>query len=262
MLNDACPAFGGYFGCRGEGNTRSTIYRRYTIVIVSVPPKPPRPSQGPQVPKPQQPAQPPKAPGPPAVDQSVPRPLGPKRVTRSIPVPAAAKGPAAEMDPDELLKQQLLADVVAHAKRETRAVMLARVMESYGARPFIVTLVAIVALIVTGYSYATRSDWVFGAPVAVSAEREAHVRFAMFLAMNRIQAYHDANLVYPSSLDEIGERWPGITYRAIGDTLVELQAQGDSGQVMTLRSDRDARAFVGLSPNALRRNIPGQGLTP
>lgn len=172
---------------------------------------------------------------------------------------APVRPPAADLDDDEALKAQLLAEVVAHAKRETRAVMLAKVMESYGARPFIVTLLGLIALTITTYTYVARAEWVFGAPVAVSEQREGHLRFAMFLTTQRLLAYRDSNQgTLPGSLLEVAEDWPGVTYRAFGDTLFELRAQGDSGQ-MTLRSDRDASAFVGLSPTALRRNIPGDG---
>lgn len=172
-------------------------------------------------------------------------------------MPAPVKPAAAELDEDELLKQQLLADVVAHATRETRAVMLAKVMESYASRPFIVFFIGLMALGIAGYSYLTRSEWVFGAPVAVSQARESHLRFAMFLATQRVSAYRDSTGGYlPQSLQQVGETWPGVTFHASGDTLFELRATGDSGQVVVLRSDRDARAFVGLSPNALRRNIP------
>ena len=167
----------------------------------------------------------------------------------------------AEMDADELLKQQLLEEVVQHAKRETRAVMLAKAMESFKTRPFIVMLVALMAVAVTAYSYVTRAEWVFGAPSVASREREGHLRFAMFLATQRVTAYRDANLVLPGSLLEVGENWPGVTYRALGDSLFEVSAQSDSGTVMTLRSDRDARAFVGLGSTALRRNIPDNGAT-
>lgn len=176
-----------------------------------------------------------------------------------MPAPAAARR-SADLDDDEALKAQLLADVVAHAKRETRAVLLAKAMESFKTRPFIVAAIALLTAIVTGYSYASRAEWVFGPAVAVSAQRESHLRFAMFLTMQRLADYRTANQgALPESLLEVAEDWPGLTYRASGDTLFELQAQGDSGQVMTLRSDRDARAFVGLSPTALRRNIPGNG---
>lgn len=218
---------------------------------MSVPPKPPGPPKSPQVPQPPQPGKPSQPPN--AVDQSVARPLGPKRVTRAVQAPVKP----AELDEDELLKQQLLADVVAHAKRETRAVMLAKAMESYASRPFIVAFFGLMALGITTYSYMTRSEWVFGAPVVVSQARESHLRFAMFLAAQRLSAYRDSTGGYlPQSLDQVAEAWPGVTYHASSDTLFELRAQGDSGHVMTLRSDRDARAFVGLSPNALRRNIP------
>ena len=177
-------------------------------------------------------------------------------MTRAVQAPVKP----AELDEDELLKQQLLADVVAHAKRETRAVMLAKAMESYASRPFIVAFFGLMALGITAYSYVTRSEWVFGAPVVVSQARESHLRFAMFLAAQRVSAWRDSTGGYlPQSLDQVAEAWPGVTYHASGDTLFELRAQGDSGQVMTLRSDRDARAFVGLSPNALRRNIPSDG---
>ncbi len=177
-----------------------------------------------------------------------------------MPAPAAAR---AQLDDDEALKAQLLADVVAHAKRETRAVMLAKAMESFKTRPFIVAAIALVMAVVTAYSYLSRAEWVFGPPAAVSAHRESHLRFAMFLTMQRLTDYRVANQgALPGSLLEVGEDWPGITYRAIGDSLFELQAQGDSGQVMSLRSDRDARAFVDLSPAALRRTIPGSGGAP
>lgn len=166
------------------------------------------------------------------------------------------------MDEDEALKAQLLAEVVAHAKRETRAVMLAKVMQSYASRPFIVALIGIMALITAVTSYATRSEWVFGAPVARSDLREGHLRFAMFLTMQRVLAYRDSMRVLPASLEEISAGWPGVDYRLIGDTLAELRAQDDAGHVMTLRSDRDAQAFVGLSPNALRRNVPADGGAP
>lgn len=177
-----------------------------------------------------------------------------------MPAPAAVR---AELDDDEALKAQLLAEVVAHATRETRAVKLAKAMESFKSRPFIVSAVALLMAIVTAYSYSTRAEWVFGPPVAVSEQRESHLRFAMFLTMQRLTDYRVANQgALPGSLLEVGEDWPGVTLRVSGDTLFELQARGDSGQVMTLRSDRDARAFVGLSPTALRRNVSGSGGAP
>lgn len=173
---------------------------------------------------------------------------------------APIKPASQELDEDELLKQQLLADVVAHATRETRAVMLAKVMESYASRPFIVFFLGLMTLGIAGYSYLTRSEWVFGAPVAVSEARESHLRFAMFLATQRVSAYRDSTGGYlPESLEQVGEVWPGVTFHATGDTLFEVRAVGDSGQMLVLRSDRDAQAFVGLSPNALRRNIPAGG---
>jgi len=171
--------------------------------------------------------------------------------------------PKAELDEDEALKAQLLADVVAHAQRETRAVMMAKAIESFKSRPFIVAFIALWTLVITVYSYTTRAEWVFGAPVAASMQRESHLRFAMFLAMQRLVAYREANQgALPANLLEVQEDWPGVTYRAIGDTLIELEALDNKGEPMTLRSDRDARAFVGLSPTALRRNIPGSGGAP
>jgi hypothetical protein len=194
------------------------------------------------------------------VEHAVPRPLGPKRVSRSIP---AIQVPRADLDDEEALKAQLLADVVAHAHRETRAVMMAKAIESFKSRPFIVAFIALIMLVITAYSYTSRAEWVFGAPVAASEQRESHLRFAMFLAMQRLVAYREANQgALPANLIEVQEDWPGVTYRVIGDTLIELSAQDNKGEPMMLRSDRDARAFVGLSPTALRRNIPGSGGAP
>jgi hypothetical protein len=91
------------------------------------------------------------------------------------------------------------------------------------------------------------------------AQREAHLRFAMFLAAQRVTAHRTASGgTLPRSLTAAGEEWPGVDYSVVGggDTLFQLTAFAPSGDTITYRSDEDLREFLGTSARYLRDANP------
>jgi hypothetical protein len=156
---------------------------------------------------------------------------------------------------DEVVKRQAIADVMEHAVRMTRAVTLARPMESWPWRPLILASVAALTLLFTLTAFIAFPDWVFGSsPSLMSAERrEAGLRMAMFLTAERLLAYRDARGSLPASLEDVGESCPGggIVYTNIGNSIFILQSR-EGTQHLVLRSEDDDRAFLGLSRHSLR----------
>ena len=159
------------------------------------------------------------------------------------------------MDKDEVEKQLALRDVMEHAVRETRAVATARPMQSYRTRPIFLAVVAVATSLSCALVFILRPDSVFGPdPAAVSAaQREAHMRFAMYLTTQRVLEYREFYRRLPPSLEAMGENWEGISYRAVNDSVFELRAPGDSGKALVLRSDQRLDPFLGTSLNMIRR---------
>ena len=153
---------------------------------------------------------------------------------------------------DETLKQQAIADVVDHAVRMTRAVTLARPMESWPWRPLILASLALLTLLFTLSTFIAFPDWVFGAsPALMSAQRrEASTRMAMYLTAERLLRYRDASGSLPVSLSDVGDSWNGITYTNFGGAFLLQSRVGKENLV--LHSEGDDRAFLGLSPRYLR----------
>jgi hypothetical protein len=160
-------------------------------------------------------------------------------------------------DTDEAIKAAIVRDVVAHAERVTRAAELAKPMESYRARPMLLALLAIVSVAVAGYAYAARATWVFGPQLEQIpvAQREAHVRYAMYLTAGRILSFQDSTGSLPRTLREVGESWSGMSYQLDGSTF-SLRARADSATPIEYRSTRDPRQFVGQAPDFLRERQP------
>lgn len=141
-----------------------------------------------------------------------------------------------------------------YAVRETRAVQLAKLIESYRIRPIALALIAIPSFILALYAQVARPDWAYGPdPVHVpSARKQAYTKFAMYLAAQRVEAYRAAQGRLPASLGEVDEEWAGMSYRPLTFTTFELTARGDSGLIV-YQSDRPVRALVGGSAAYLRK---------
>lgn len=191
-------------------------------------------------------------------------------VKAAVKSPVKSPGKLAASDPDvaldivpttpeqERLKEAAIREVVEAAARSTRAVELAKPMESYRSRPIILTALAIPCLLLSLYTFSARPEWVFGPkPVAtLTARGEAHVRFAMYLVYKRLNAFRAANGgALPQSLLQVGEEWPAIQYRIVADSVFELRAPG-SARPIVFRSDGDPRALLGASAGALRDELP------
>jgi hypothetical protein len=185
-----------------------------------------------------------------------PKPAAATRPTGSA-RPARPSGAQAAFGAEEIEKQLAIRDVMDYAVRVTRAVQLAKQMESYRGRPMVLALIAIPSLIVFLYAYAARPDWVFGPdPVRIApAQQMAYTRFAMYLASQRVETYRTRTGVLPGSLAEMDEDWPGMSYRALSPTVFELAARGDSGEIV-FQSDQPVRGFLGNSAAFLRSREP------
>ena len=188
----------------------------------------------------------------PAMPDQPPATGRPTRSTKSIKAPRPS-GAQQAFGAEEIEKQLAVRDVMNYAVRLTRAVQLAKQMESYKSRPFLLGLVAIPSLILSLYAYAARPDWVYGPQPTrfTPGRKDAYNKFAIYLAAQRIESYRAANGVLPASLAELEEEWPGISYSPSGSTF-ELSVRGESGGQLVYQSDHPVREFLGSSPAQLR----------
>src|SRR5688572_24852244 len=202
-------------------------------------------------------SQPPPPPPPPSrrsrASQTAPRPS--KAVPPADDVGADIKAPTWAHS-DDAEREDAIKEVVEVAARFTRAVELAKPMASYRSRPIVLAVLAAAAMAVGLYSLTARPDWVYGPSPAQTrtAQGEAHIRFAMFLIAQRVNAHRVAqNGELPQSLRQIGEDWPTIIYRKVDASVFELRSVDAAAPGITLRNDEDAVAFLGSSRRHLRR---------
>jgi hypothetical protein len=176
----------------------------------------------------------------------------------SRPIQIRPSGIIAPVDQDEVEKQLALRDVMEHAVRETRAVATAKPMQSYRTRPIILAAIAVPAVLLCAYVFIARPEFMYGPePAAIPAvRREAYTRFAMYLITQRLLEYREVNRRLPESLEVTGERWDGIAYRLLNDSVFELRALGDSGKPIVLRSDQRLDPFLGNSVTMIKRRRP------
>ena len=183
------------------------------------------------------------------------------RPSRTLPAttspPPKDAGKSAEEAAEDLEKAKAILDVMQHSARFTRAVALAKPIQSFKGRSFIVMGIALPLLIVTTLAYVTRSEWVFGAnPTAGSVDRrEAYQRYAMFLAANRVERFRDSTAGrLPQALLEIGEDWPGIGYTVVDreNGTYELHGTGVLADPIRYRSSQNLETFLGGSVRFLR----------
>jgi hypothetical protein len=157
---------------------------------------------------------------------------------------------------DELEKAKAILDVVEHSARYTRAVALAKPIESFRVRTIVLAALAAPMLALTVYAYAARPAWAFGAdPAAATVERrEAYQRFAMYLVAHQVENYRAAYSTLPQSLSEIGEDWPDVGYTVVdrAQGIFELHGTGVRAEPIRYRSGQSLSEFVGQSTRVLR----------
>ena len=184
-------------------------------------------------------------------------PEPPKPILRpSRTLPSGTKGPP--VDPDEAEKLAALADVVQAATAFEQAVAAAKPMESWRSRPIVLAAIAIPCLAIFLYSQFAQPEWVYGpdAGKVAPAERDAHLRFAMYLVAQRLDAHRAQTGAVPETLLEIGEDWRDIHYSVLSRSEYELRAAPDSSKALVFHSGDDPVAFLGSSRQQLRRGTP------
>jgi hypothetical protein len=183
------------------------------------------------------------------------------RPSRTLPATTSATpketAKSAEEAAEELEKAKAILDVVQHSARFTRAVALAKPIESVRGRTITLAALAVPLLILTVYAYVIRPTWVFGAnPTSGSVQRqEAYQRFVMSLVAYRVDYYRATNRgQLPQSLADVGEQWPGIGYAVVDRErgLYEIHGTGVLPEPIRYRSDQSLPDFVGGSARFLR----------
>lgn len=164
---------------------------------------------------------------------------------------------SAEEAADELEKAKAILDVVQHSARFTRAVALAKPIESVRGRTIILAALAAPLLLLTVYTYIARPASVFGAnPSPGTIERrEAYQRYVMSLVAYRVEYFRTTTQGrLPQSLLEVGEEWPGIGYTVVDreQGLYELHGTGVLPEPIRYRSNQPIADFVGTSARFLR----------
>ena len=176
----------------------------------------------------------------------------PPRPSRSF--PARPSGAQKIIDQDEVEKQAALRDVMEHAVRETRAVATAKQMVSWRAQPIVLAVTAAVCFAFAVYAQVAHPDFVFGPDPAraPAAQREAGLRFGMYLLGQRLQQFRQLQGRLPQSLDNLDESYQGITYTVLSGSIFELRTVLN-GAAIVYTSDQPVDAFLGSSINLVRR---------
>ncbi len=147
---------------------------------------------------------------------------------------------------DDIAKLEAIREVMDYAARVTIQTAMAKPMRSVRARPIVLGIGALLCLAVTAFAFTAEPDWVFGPSPsdAPAVERDAHLRFAMFLAAQRIQSLRDTTGAAPPSLAVIGEEWPGLSYQALGLGEFELRGRTATGDEIVYKSGEPMSALI------------------
>ena len=142
-----------------------------------------------------------------------------------------------------------------YAARVTLQTALAKPMQSVRARPIAAAILGVLALSLAAYTFLSEPDWVFG-PAPKSADPatvNAHVRYSMFLAAQRLESMRDTVTGEPpATLAEAGEDWSGLEYRRLGLGVFELRGRNAAGDAITFKSGENLVAFLGDAKARLR----------
>lgn len=112
-----------------------------------------------------------------------------------------------------------------------------------------VIVVCILAWGALGYTWLARPAWLFSADPALartSTEKEATLRFGMYLETERVWDFVDKHQRLPVNLGEAGDVEEGVSYEITGDRAFVLT--GTLGTTrLTLSSSDDVQAFLEMT---------------
>ena len=94
-------------------------------------------------------------------------------------------------------------------------------------------------------------DWLLPAPAPrpTAAEREASIRFSIFLQAQQIEHFRGSRGRLPSTLEEAGQPLPGVAYQVSGAGSYQLRSTQD--QSISYNSTDSLHAFLGESMTLL-----------
>ena len=152
-------------------------------------------------------------------------------------------------------RAEALRDVMSHAVEVEKEVRKKTELRQGPGRTIAVAI-SVPALLFCAFSFIVRPEFIWGPKVAAMApaERDANIRFTMFLLGQRIRSFRAAHGQLPASLEAVGERPSGIAYAVVSDTVFQLTAD-DAGKPLVLRSDAPTAEFLGDAARRLRGSI-------
>ena len=153
----------------------------------------------------------------------------------------------------EVDRARLLRDVMDHAVRVHKETTAPFARKESHARAIMLGITMIVLMAASAYSWVARPEFIWGpkAEPLPAVEEEAGYRMAMFFVAQRVEAFRQAQGLYPSALAAIGEDIPGVTYTIVSDGVFELSTNLN-GKRIVFRSDQSADEFLGNSTNIIQ----------
>jgi hypothetical protein len=134
---------------------------------------------------------------------------------------------------------------------------LSRAGSRRGTRPW-VFLLLLVASGILGYVWLGRPTWLYPPDPSLSqspAQREASLRFGIYLQSERVRAFRRDHGRLPHDLEETGEVEEGVAYRQTGDSTFLITGTDDS-LTFTLSSEESPAKF--LEPVGIKVSPIGQ----
>jgi hypothetical protein len=152
---------------------------------------------------------------------------------------------------DDMERALALRDVMDHAVRVQREITAPRPIRGRLAGRIGALLVCVPLLGFSAYSYVVRPEFIWGQALETSpVQRDAGLRFGMYLLAQRIESYRAQTGHYPESLEAVDGAPDGMRYRLISESAFELRSDNDSAVV--LRSTEPVDAFLGNSPQVIQ----------
>lgn len=167
--------------------------------------------------------------------------------------PQLGKEPPGKGGRPSVERAKALRDVMTHAVEVEKETRKSSGPPKAGPGRKIAIALSVPGLLFSLFSVIVRPEFIWGpkATNVPAAERDANLRFTMFLLGQRIRSFRHANGRLPATLATLGETPPGISYSILSDTVFQLTGD-DGGKVLVLRSDAPVAEFLGDAARRLR----------